>query len=1154
MDCISCGHSNRDQAKFCEGCGASLRRSCPECGAELQPEARFCDACGAALKPAATQGPSSSAARQSMHEGERRVVSVLFADAAGHTPLSERLDEEEVYNLMQGCFARMQESVERYGGTVIQFTGDGILALFGAPVAYEDSARRAVMAGLDMQRSLKEYAEEVKKRHPIECAYRVGINTGPVVVGSISEKLDLDFTAVGDTVNLASRMETLAVAGTVYLTESTYRSIREYIECECLGPKDIKGKSEPVVVYRAQGERNVHSRIEASVERGLTPYTGRDEEQSMLRSYMDKAKRGQGQVVFISGEAGIGKSRTLLEFRRGVESEGVRWIEGQCISFGENIPYLPVVDILKRTFNIDESDSDGDIAEKVGAGIEGWGEGAKATAPYIKFLLNAELADEAVATMDPMERRAGFFDAFRAVVIELSRSAPLALVIEDLHWIDEQSEEIVKAMVDAAAAAPVLIVLTARPGYTSTLGDRTYLSRLALTQLTPEDSAELVERALGTSDLPPELQKLIARKTEGNPFFIEEVTRSLIETGALLESKAGFGLGTEVEDIRIPNTIHEVILARIDRLDPKAREAIQLASVIGREFTVRLLNRISDLEERLTDSLDELKKLELIYESGYQPELAYMFKHALTHDVAYSTLLIKRRRVLHRTVADGIETLFAERLTEHYEALAYHYEKSQTWDKALDYLERAGDKAVSACANQEAIGFYTRALKASEILGDEARSRRLGIAEKRAWIYFTVADYVAAVESAGIVLKVAEETDDAVLESHALSLIGFFQLYGHDFEPAEASLIRAIELSETQDETDILFMSRTALFAIQKLLNRHEEAKEQRKIVEKLARKDSNPFALSNWIFSSGLDSNWRGDYAAAAARAGSWRELPDDAPQVMILFARWSEAVVFASMGRYTQSLQFLQAIEAECERIGEIAVRARALNTMGWIYGDLQNNSRAIELSDRGIIVALEEGDEPEKISNARLNWGDTLVGTQRLDEADKLFSPVGKVIGNPRPEDHWMLWRFSQHYFHSAGELCLAREETERALGLADECLVLAEPSESKKYIVKARRLRGHALLSAGDIPGALVEMKSAAQIAKVLGNPPQLWKSYVGLAEVLRANNESGASDDALREAGKVVAAVAKGLDDESLRNDFLNSDEIRAIGAGDVPGR
>ena len=215
MDCISCGHSNRDQAKFCEGCGASLRRSCPECGAELRPEARFCDACGAALKPAATQGPSSSASRQSMHEGERRVVSVLFADAVGHTPLSERLDEEEVYNLMQGCFARMQESVERYGGTVIQYTGDGILALFGAPVAYEDSARRAVMAGLDMQRSLKEYAEEVKKRHPIECAYRVGINTGPVVVGSISEKLDLDFTAVGDTVNLASRMETLAVAGTV---------------------------------------------------------------------------------------------------------------------------------------------------------------------------------------------------------------------------------------------------------------------------------------------------------------------------------------------------------------------------------------------------------------------------------------------------------------------------------------------------------------------------------------------------------------------------------------------------------------------------------------------------------------------------------------------------------------------------------------------------------------------------------------------------------------------------------------------------------------------------------------------------------------------------------------------------------------------------
>ena len=645
-------------------------------------------------------------------EGERRTVTVLFADAAGFTPISERLGEEQVYSLMQGCFALMMDAVHRYDGTVTQFLGDGIMALFGAPIAHEDSPRRAVAAALEMQRALAEYATEVKKQHHIECRFRAGLNTGPVVVGKISDNLDMDYTALGDTVNLADRMAEVSKPGTVYLTANTHRVVEDYIECEPLGALQIKGKTQPVTTYRAIREKPVRTRLEAAARRGLTAFAGRNRELQMLKGFLEQARDGQGQVVFVSGEAGIGKSRLLYEFQDAVSEEGILWLEGRCTSYGKNIPYLPIIEIIKQNFRVKEGDNDAKIIQKVDNGVAPWDEVARRNVPHLKYLLNVDPEDPAVAAVDSIARRAGILDAIRVLFTEESRRKVVIFVVEDLQWIDEQSEQALAALVSAISSSPIMLILTHRPGYVGVLREHAQ-SSLVLKPLQPRDSRVMALRVLQAATLPEQLEQIILRNAEGNPFYIEEVGKSLLEAGFLRKTNSTYVLERPVDEVLIPDTIQGIILSRIDRLERQAKEALQLASVIGREFTVRLLQRISDSRTELNNLLAQLNSLELIYEKAFFPELSYMFKHALTHQVAYSTLLHERRKALHKLVATGIEELYNDRLPEMYEMLAHHYYEGEDWRKALDYSVKAARKSAESFANQEAMAYFDQALRPS---------------------------------------------------------------------------------------------------------------------------------------------------------------------------------------------------------------------------------------------------------------------------------------------------------------------------------------------------------------------------------------------------------------------------------------------------------
>jgi class 3 adenylate cyclase/tetratricopeptide (TPR) repeat protein len=728
MTCSRCRKDNPAGAKFCVECAAPLSPACVKCGTPVPASAKFCPECAHPIDARVDEGrfgsPDAYTPRhlaekiltsRSALEGERKQVTVLFADVSGFTSLSERLDPEDVHALMNQAFELMLGEVHRYEGTVNQFLGDGIMALFGAPIAHEDHAQRAAHAALAIRRRLDELRDELERRRGIVFQVRQGLNTGLVVVGSIGTDLRMDYTAVGDTTNVAARLQQIADPGHVVISSATHRLVDGYFYTRPLGVRSLKGKAEAVPAWELISARETRTRLDIGAERGLTPFVGRERELGLLRDAFERVRTGQGQIVFIAGEPGIGKSRLLLEFRRKLGGEAT-WVEGHCMSFGRSIAFHPLIDLLKRSFRIEESDAEPAIVRKIERAVLGLGEDLRPILPHLRNLLSVDPGHRALATMDPQQRRGELFDAVRRLTMRAAEVHPQVCVFEDLHWMDRATQDYLLSVADSVATSRVLLVLTYRPGYVHPFGERSYHTRLALNALSNEDSVQMAQGVLAAASLPDGLRGVIVRKAEGNPFYIEEVVKSLHEVGAIRRLDERYVLARPLDEIFVPDTIQDVIMARIDRLDDPSKRALQLASVIGREFTRRLLERIADMRGRAEELLRELKAIELIYEKSVFPELAYMFKHALTHDVAYNSLLVQRRRELHRAIGLAIEELYPDRLTENYEVLAYHFLRGEEWERALHYLRDAAAKATARSAFPEAAAHLEQALVALQHL------------------------------------------------------------------------------------------------------------------------------------------------------------------------------------------------------------------------------------------------------------------------------------------------------------------------------------------------------------------------------------------------------------------------------------------------------
>jgi predicted ATPase/class 3 adenylate cyclase len=690
---------------------------------------------------------------------------VLFADLADSTAFAESVDPEEMHALMDRAFQLILEQVHRYEGTVNQFTGDGVMALFGAPIALENAPHHAVTAALAIQRALVPLDEEARQRHGRDFRMRIGIHTGPVVVGKIGDDLRMDYTAIGDTTNLAARLEQIARPGSVVISAATRRLVEGFFDLQVLPPARVKGKSDAVHACEVLAERPVSGRIEARPETDLTPYVGHEWEQGALSAAFESARDGRGQVVFVVGDAGIGKSRLLHEFRRRLAEVPHTWIEGRCASYARTTPFYAIGDGLRRRIGIDDRDDEASALAKLEAHDAGFGGGLEWTLPFVRRLLSLPAGDAEVDAMDAMTRRSETCRALQSRFLRSAGRRPLVLVIEDLHWVDIASEEFLGFLADSIPAAPVLLVLTHRPGYQHPFGDRSFHVRVPLQALSDETMAAMVGSVLETTELPPELRRLIAEKAEGNPLFIEEVTQSLLEEGILSMKQGRVALSRSFAEVTVPDRIQDVLMARLDRLPEEPRRAIQIASVIGREFALRLLERITEVGERLDGIVGDLRALELIYEKASHPELAYMFKHALTHDVAYDSILVQRRMALHRVVGSAIEELYRDRLAEHYEALAHHFTQAEDWERALRYHELASEKSAAVYANHAAAEHCREALAIADRLEGPVPAARLRkLAGRLARCCFSVSDFRASGEAYRRAAELAEDPSERALD------------------------------------------------------------------------------------------------------------------------------------------------------------------------------------------------------------------------------------------------------------------------------------------------------------------------------------------------------------------------------------------------------
>jgi class 3 adenylate cyclase len=634
-------------------------------------------------------------------EGERKLVTVLFADLKGSMELLADRDPEEARQILDPVLTHMMDAVHRYEGTVNQVMGDGIMALFGAPIAHEDHAARACYAALRMQETVQRYAEEARRAHGVAVQIRVGLNSGEVVVRAIGNDLHMDYTAVGETTHLAARMEQLARPGTVLIAPATRDLVDGFVAVKSLGPVPVKGRREPVEVYELSGIGPARTRLQAAAQRGLTRFVGRDAESEVLRRAHAQAGAGHGQVVAIVGEVGVGKSRLHWEFTRSHHADGWLVLRSRAVSYARGTPYLHVIELLKSYLWIQERDDAREMRERVADKLLTLDRTLEPLVTPLLALFDVSVDDAVWDALDPPQRRQCILEAVKRLLLRESQAQPLLLIFADLQWIDAESQALLDSLIESLPTARVLLLVSYRPEYQHAWGSKTYYTQLRIDPLPPASAEELLTALLGQDETLESLKRVLIERTAGNPFFLEESVQILVETGVLVGDRGAYRMTQAPEAWPIPATAQAILAARIDRLPPDDKRLLQTASVIGRDVPFTLLQAIADVpEDRLCRGLTHLQTAELLYETSLFPDLEYTFKHALTHEVAYASLLLDRRRALHARIVEALEARSPDRLAEQVEHLAHHAFRGEVWNKAVTYLRQAGTKALARSASR----------------------------------------------------------------------------------------------------------------------------------------------------------------------------------------------------------------------------------------------------------------------------------------------------------------------------------------------------------------------------------------------------------------------------------------------------------------------
>ena len=1238
MNCPNCQATNPAGAKFCMNCGQSLVLTCPNCATELPPTAKFCFNCGRrvgigdwGLEIGNLQSPVASpqprlhqyisgdfaarleAARGSRAMvGERRIVTILFSDVKGSTAMAQDLDPEEWAEIMNGAFEYLIAPVYRYEGTVARLMGDAILAFFGAPIAHEDDPQRAVLAGLDILQDIAPYREQVKQRWGLDFNVRIGINTGLVVVGEVGSDLRMEYTALGDAINVAARMEQTAQPGTLQIAEATYRLIAPLFDVETLPGIEIKGKSEPVTTYRVMAAKAQPGRLRgiAGLDAALI---GREKELRTLQDALARLQQGVGAIVFLTGEAGLGKSRLISELHQSPIPNGtldnpqwnigqspISWYEASSLSYELVQPYGLFQHLIRQLGGAAENEPPAVVREKLTPILarlsDEWRDRAQTVFAAL-FALQAQ-SDGAHLTGEAFKR--GLFDVMLQLWQEQAARGPMVLVFDDLHWTDPASAELLLHLFQLAEQAPLLFLCALRPDRTAPAwgvkqsAETDYFHRyteINLEALSEKESSALVDSLLTVADLPSRLRQRILAKAEGNPFFVEEVVRALIDSGAVTRDDSGmhWRATADVEEMDIPDSLQALLMARIDRLEDEARRTLQLAAVIGRSFYYRVLQWIATNEAsvatatHLDRQLGALLRMDLIREAARVPEVEYVFRHALTQEATYNTILRRRRREFHHRVGEAIEALFADRLEELAATLGYHFAEARD-ERALTYYTLAGDVAYRLYANREAVSHYTEALKLTRREGvsseqlihlyanrgraldlnsqfEEARRNYRdmeALAHERADRAMELAAIMARAtlrstrtplydtQKAGMLseqsLILARELGDRAAEAKILWNLMLLQIYGEE-NPAEAarygeqSLVIARELNLRHQ----MAVTLNDLARVYQDLGRMAEARVGLEEARALLYELGDLPMLTDNLNTSMLYYYASGDYEQALALEAEAQRVSQSSGNVWarasIAISRSFLALEQGEVGRGIQIVE--EALQGNKQAIVPTVLTLCYLS-LATLYISAGALDRAIEWCRQAVALADEIMPSIRQwafalLAQGYLLQGDLAAGRQALAQSHIGFYPE-QPPGSLAP------------IFIALTEamLALAEGDYAGAVTRVDNLIARLHEFSVRAWLAEAFYLKGKAFLDQNRLDEARAALEEGRLEASTTGSRRMLWPILVQLAEVEARQGNDAEASELRRQAREIVTFMADRMGTAELRKTFLNLPDARSL--------
>ena len=1118
MRCVSCGADNREGRKFCSKCGAALARACANCGALSEPGDDFCGDCGTSLTPssAAHTEPANVTepairipldASSAALDGERKTVTALFADLKGSTELMEDLDPEEARAIIDPALRIMVEAVRRYEGYVVQSTGDGIFALFGAPVAHEDHPQRALYAALQMQQELREHGQRRAPEGRAALEARVGVNTGEVVVRSVEIGGKVEYTPIGHTANLASRLQTMAPIGSIAVSEHTRNLCEGYFELRALGPMAARGISEALNVYEVTGLGSLRTHFERSARRGLTPFVGRKRELEQMCGALELAISGHGQIVSVMAEAGTGKSRLFYQFKATIPPT-CKLLEAYSVSHGRASAWLPVLELLRGYFDVRDTDDVASRRGKVLAALGALDPGLTETLPYLYALLGIQVTPDPIAQMDPQIKRQRTLDAVKLIVVRESLKQPVVVIFEDLHWIDAQTQTLLDLLVDGVANSRVLLLFNYRPEYRHEWTNKSYYSQLRLDPLGGSEGTAMLTALLGESvELNP-LKRLIPERTGGNPFFIEEIVQALFDEGALVRNGV-VKVARPLTQVRLPATVQGILAARIDRQPSEHKQLLQTLAVMGKEVGLDLLRQVvPTVETQLHRMLADLQAGEFIYEQPAFPNAEYVFKHALTQEVAYNSLLIERRKLLHERTGQALESMFSDRLDDHVSELARHYSSSDNVIKAVEYLGRAGQQALQRCAPADATSHLTAAIRLLEKLPDDAE-------------------------------RIQRELPLQMSLGQACIL-----LKGWSAPEVERAFTRALEICERRGNARENFFALYGLYLVYHVRAAYRAARERAQQLLRLAQSAADPTLLVLAHYAVGGTSLHTGELRLAREHQQIAISIYDqerdrqlalmgvDAKEGCLSYAGWT----LWHLGYPDEALATCKeavAFARDISHPNSVASAEFFLNIVNVLRRDA---SAAEKGADRVIAFSTEHGVGAAWLAFVAVHLGWALIEQgakqeeiRRIQEGIATAHAAGADIGRG-------------HLLCYLAEACMKADRLDDALSAATEALAAADRQEERYYEPDIHRVRGEVLLrqDGSNVEEAENCFRRAIAIARKQSGKSLELRATTSLARLLA---KQGRRDEAHAMLAVIYNWFTEGFDTADLKDAKALLDEL-----------